>query len=213
MAGPHTLLAGTLERAIDAYLALAPNRRQLLAPLVGKVIAVRLRPFGGALYFCPTESSLAVLSEIAGVPDALLSGSLPAFVHLRLGRSVAESLAAGEIELEGDSDTARRFQNLFDHLDIGWEAHLARYTGAGFASTALTLLRSGAAWSRDTAATFRTNLAEFWQEETRELPAHPEADALFAAIDTLRADFDRLEARFKRLDAELAALQPRPLKR
>jgi ubiquinone biosynthesis protein UbiJ len=194
------MMAGSLEGAIGAYLALAPNRRELLAPLAGKAIALRLRPFGGAVYLCPTETSLQVLTELAGTPDVALSGTLSAFARLGLGGSARESLAAGEIEMEGDTDAARHFQNIFDKLDIDWEAQLARYTGAGFASSALGLLRSGRAWTRDTVDTFRTNLAEFWQEETRELPARPEAEAFFAAVDTLRADCDRLEARIKRLE-------------
>jgi ubiquinone biosynthesis protein UbiJ len=205
MAASHPLfaavLAGTLEGAFASWLALAPNRRELLAPLAGKVIELRIRPFGGTLYFCPTETRVQVLGEFSGTPNTTLSGTISAFARQALSGAARESLAPGEIEVEGDTDTARRFQNLLDGLDIDWEAHLARYTGSGIAASALSLIRAGTAWTRETVDTLRTDLAEFWQEETRELPARPETENFFTAVDTLRADTDRLEARIKRLEA------------
>lgn len=213
MAGPSPLLAGvlagTLESAIGAYLALAPNRQDLLAPLVGKVVALNLRPFG-ALYLCPTATHLQVLGEFSGTPDVSLTGTLAAFTRLHFGGSVRDSLAAGGIEMRGDMNTARHFQTLFDQLDIRWEALLVPCTGPVAAVTALDWLRSGALWTRDTVDTLRTDLAEFWQEESRELPTQPEARAFCADVDTLRNDRDRLEARIKRLEAAFAEPSPQP---
>lgn len=195
------LLAGALEGAIGGWLALAGNRRELLPPLSGKVIALRLLPFGGNLYFCPTESKVQVLGEFSGTPDTTLSGTISAFARQGLGGPARESLAPGEIEVEGDTETARRFQNLLDGLNIDWEGLLAQYTGNGIAASALSLLRTGTGWTRDTVDALRTDLAEFWQEETRELPARPETESFLSAVDTLRADADRLEARIKRIEA------------
>jgi ubiquinone biosynthesis protein UbiJ len=198
-------LAGTLESAISHYLALDPRSPELLAPIAGKLIALRLKPLG-TLYLCPAASSVQVLAEPGAVePDVILSGTPLAFARLGLGGSAEESLFAHEIEVEGDADTARRLRNLFEKLEIDWRAHLACYTGEGFAAASLGLLSAGAAWIRDTADALRTNLAEFWQEESRELPTHPEIDALFGEVDRLRADRDRLEARIKRLETDLAA--------
>lgn len=208
MAGPSPLLAGalagTLESAIGAYLALAPNRQDLLAPLAGKVIALNLQPFG-TLYLCPTATNLQVLGEFSGTPDVRLTGTLAAFTRLHFGGSVRGSLAAGDIEMQGDMNTARHFQALFDQLDINWEALLAPCTGPVVAATALDWLRSGALWTRDAVETLRTDLAEFWQEETRELPTQSEAKAFCADVDALRNDRDRLEARIRRLEQAAAA--------
>jgi ubiquinone biosynthesis protein UbiJ len=205
MAASHpllaNLLAGSLEGALSGWMALAPNRQDLLAPLAGKVIALTIRPFGGSLYFCPTEASVQVLGEFSGTPDTTLSGTISAFARQALGGAARDSLAPGEIEVDGDTDTARRFQVLLDSLDIDWEAQLARYTGGGIAASALGLLRAGTTWTRATVDTLRTDLAEFWQEESRELPARPEAEAFLNAVDILRADADRLEARIQRLEA------------
>lgn len=204
MAASHPLLAGaladSLETALGRYLALDPHSRELLAPIAGKLIALRLRPVGGTLYFCPTDRGVQVLTETASAPDATLSGSPLAFARLGLGGAAEDSLFTGAIELDGNPDTARRFQALFKKLDIDWRGHLARYTGAGVASACLDLLGSGRDWTRDTVAALGANLAEFWQEESRELPARPETEAFFADVDRLRADHDRLLARLERLE-------------
>lgn len=195
------LLADFLEKSWSRWLALAGNGPELLAPLAGKVIAIRLWPHGGALYFCPTATGMQVLGEFSGAPDVILAGTPSALFRQRLGGAARGTLQPGEIEISGDSDTARRFQNLLDLLAIDWERHLARYTGRGIAASVVELIRRSGAAGRAGAAALGTDLAEFWQEETRELPARPEAEAFLDAVDTLRADADRLEARIQRLEA------------
>ena len=50
---------------------------------------------------------------------------------------------------------------------------------------------------------FRLNLEEFLQEETREVPAKAEAEMVFQQIDACRSDVDRLDARIERLQAAI----------
>jgi ubiquinone biosynthesis protein UbiJ len=40
-------------------------------------------------------------------------------------------------------------------------------------------------------------------EETRDLPAKPEADIFYRQVDELRMDYDRLAARITRLQSQL----------
>lgn len=204
------LLAGTLESALGAYLGLDPKHGEALAPLAGKTLALRVRPFDATVYFCPTETGIPVLAEFDGTPDVTLSGSFLAFARVGLGGSAQEGLSTGAVAVEGDSETARRFQALFEQLDIDWEAHLAVYTGEGFASSLMAFIGAGNAWIRGSMGALRADLAEFWQEESRELPARPEAEAFLAAVDTLRADHDRLEARIRRLESTLKASPATP---
>ena len=43
------------------------------------------------------------------------------------------------------------------------------------------------------------NLAEYWQEESRDLPSRTEAEEFLQGVDRLREAADRLEARISRL--------------
>ncbi|HYE37649.1 ubiquinone biosynthesis accessory factor UbiJ [Methylocaldum sp.] len=207
MAARYPVLTGvfaeTLERAVTHYLSLNPNSGELLGPIAGKVIALRLRPFDVSIYLCPTDSNIQILSDFGGHADVTLAGSIAAFAKLGLGESATQSLYSGDIEIEGDTDTARRFQALFEKLEVDWEVQLAQYTGKAFASACFDLVRSGFGWTKDSLKTLRLDLAEYWQEESRELPTHSEADAFYADVDRLRADFDRLEARVERLQRSL----------
>jgi ubiquinone biosynthesis protein UbiJ len=212
MAGAITLLpgffTGVLEEALERFLALDPNSPAYLEPLAGKVIALRVTPFDYHIYLCPTRRGVQLLERIAGEPDAILSGSPLAFARMGLSESPRRALFAGDIKIEGDVETARRFQSLFEKLEIDWEAQLARYTGQTLADRVVGLLRSGHAWRQEVLENLRLDIGEYLQEESRELPASAEADIFYREVDALRADYDRLEARIDRLKVALGASSP-----
>ncbi|QSA96333.1 SCP2 domain-containing protein [Methylococcus sp. EFPC2] len=209
----NAVFAGLLEDASSRFLALSPHRDELLAPLAGKLIALRLLPLDLRLVLAPTESALTLLPDHAGEVDATLSGTPLAFARMGLSERPQRGLFAGEVTLEGDTSVARRFQALFRHLDITWEALLARYTGAGLASLIVGGLRDSHAWRVELVDNLRQDTLEYLQEESRELPAAAEGEGFLRAVDVLRADADRLTARIERLEKLIAAkpLTPTPL--
>lgn len=198
------LLIGALETALNGYLALDEHLDQLLAPMAGKVIAIHVTPFNETLYVCPTHASIQMLESYQGEVDASLSGSLSALGLMGLSATPMRALFKGEVRIEGDTQIAHKLQSLFAKLDIDLEGKLARYTGDAFAQRLSGLFRGSLDWSRHSLTTFRLNLEEFLQEETRDLPAKPEAEQLFQQIDQCRSDADRLNARVERLTAALA---------
>lgn len=206
MASSHLLpelFAGLVGDAFERFLRLDPNSPRYLAPLAGKVIALRLLPFGWRLALCPGEKSMQILHGFEGNPAVTLAGSPLAFARMGLSDSPRRALFAGEVTVEGDMDVARRFQSLFERLSIDWEALLARQTGVTLASGIMELLRDSRAFGIDTLQSLGMNIAEYWQEESRQLPAKAEADIFFEEVDNLRADFDRLEAKILRLQGRL----------
>lgn len=194
------LLLGVLETAFREYLALDANSPALLAPLAGKVIAVTVTPFNETVYLCPAADTIQLLDVYPGEPDTQLTGSLLALGLMGVSDKPMRSIFAGDVVIDGDMHTGRRFQELFAKLDINLEGKLARYTGERFAHNFSQFFRAGQEWSKETLETFRLNAAEFLQEETRDLPAVPEADMFYQHIDDLRLDFDRLQSRVERLE-------------
>ncbi len=199
------LLLAPLEAAVNAYLALDDHVEDYLAPMAGKVIAVHITPFDQTLYLCPGEQGIQFLESYRGEVDATLSGSLSALGLMGLSATPMRSLFKGEVRIDGDTQVARKLQRLFEKLDIDWESKLARYTGATLAQRLGGWLRGGRDWTQHTLTSFRLNLEEFLQEETRDLPAKAEAEILFQQIDDCRCDADRLQARIARLDVERPA--------
>lgn len=197
------LLIAALETALNAYLTLDDRLAEYLTPMAGKVLAVHITPFDETLYLLPAPDRMQLLENYAGEVDARLSGSLSALGLMGLSATPMRSLFKGEVKIEGDTQLAHKLQRLFEKLDIAWEQKLARYTGEAFARRLGGFVRGGRDWSQHTLTTFRLNLEEFLQEETRELPAKAEAELLFQQIDMARSDVDRLNARVERLSAAL----------
>lgn len=197
------LLMSALETALNQFLALDQNRTVFLAPLDGKIIAVTIQPFNETIYLCPNTDSIQLLDYTPDQPDTQLTGSVFAFGLMGLSSKPMRSIFSGEVKIEGDMQTGRKFQELFAKLDINLEQQLARYTGDTIAHNISQFFRTGKNWSKDSIETFRLNASEFLQEETRDLPAEPEVDIFYAQVDKLRTDFDRLQSRVERLEKQL----------
>jgi ubiquinone biosynthesis accessory factor UbiJ len=194
------LLMSALETALNKFLALDQNSSSFLAPLAGKIIAVNISTFNETIYLCPTNNSIQLLDYSPDQPHTQLSGSVFALGLMGLSSKPMRSIFSGEVKIEGDMNTGRKFQELFAKLDINLEQQLARYTGDTVAHNISQFFRAGQNWSKESIETFRLNASEFLQEETRDLPAGPEVDIFYRQIDELRTDFDRLQSRIERLE-------------
>lgn len=193
------LLSSALETALNQYLALDEDVSLFLAPLAGKVIAITVNPFNETLYLCPTETTIQCLENFEGEVDTTLTGSLTAFGQMGLSSTPMRSLFSGDVEITGDMSTGRKFQRLFENLDIDLEEKLSHFTGDILAHKIGNVFRSTENWSKESLETFKLNATEFLQEETRDLPAKTEADIFYRQVDELRMNYDRLEAHINRL--------------
>ena len=197
------LLIGALEATLNQYLALDQDSGYFLTPLAGKVIAVTVMPFDETIYLCPTTNSIQCLDQFPEPADTYLSGSLWALGLMGLSSTPMRSVFSGEVKIEGDIQTGRKFQELFAKLNIDLEEKLSQFTGDIIAHKLANFFRAGQSWGKDSLETFKMNATEFLQEETRDLPSTPEVDIYFAQVDELRTDFDRLQSRIERLENTL----------
>jgi ubiquinone biosynthesis accessory factor UbiJ len=197
------LLIGALEATLNQYLALDQDSGYFLTPLAGKVIAVTVLPFDETIYLCPTTDSIQCLDQFPEPADTRLSGSLWALGLMGLSSTPMRSVFSGEVKIEGDMQTGRKFQELFAKLDIDLEEKLSQFTGDIIAHKLANFFRAGQSWGKDSLETFKMNATEFLQEETRDLPSTPEVDIYYAQVDELRTDFDRLQSRVERLEKSL----------
>ncbi len=200
------ILAASLESALNRYLAMDYDAPYFLKPLAGKVIAITITPFGETLYLCPNETNIQIMDTYVGTPDTCLSGSLMAFGLMGLSNKPMRSVFSGEISVTGDMHTGRKFQELFDKIEIDIEETIAKYTGDIIAHKIGFFARSGRQWGMETLESLRLNIQEFLQEESRDLPASPEAEIFYRNVDSLRSDYDRLTARLDRLSHRLESL-------
>jgi ubiquinone biosynthesis accessory factor UbiJ len=203
-----TFLITALETALNRYLALDNNKEDLLTPIKGKTIALTIQPFNETLYLCPTGDTIQIIDQTVTPPDTTISGSVWALGLMGISAKPMRSVFSGEIKIEGDIHTGKKFQELFKKLDINLEGLLAQYTGQDLASRISQFFRSGQEWGKESIETLKLNTAEFLQEETRELPAKPEIDIFYQEVDELRTACDRLESRINRL-AQHITIKPK----
>ena len=201
-----SLLLSAIETALNQYLALDEDAPIFLKPIARKIIAVNIQPFDWTIFLCPTTDSIQLLENCTEPPDATLTGSAVALGMMSLSSKPMDSIFSGEVTITGDIRTGRKFQELFDQLDIDLEEQVSHYTGDIIAHQLGRFLRAGKNWGEETLETFQLNLSEFLHDETKDLPPQPELDIFFRDVDLVRADFDRLTARIKRLEAKLQTL-------
>jgi ubiquinone biosynthesis accessory factor UbiJ len=138
----------------------------------------------------------------AGAADATLSGTVPALLQLIKGGANRQPGAA-TVRILGDAEIANLYRELFLLARPDPEEELSRWIGdiparqlSQFAERALRLARR----VRRTAG---ENIAEYLQEEGRDLVNKTELEEFLHGVDEARETADRIEARLGRLEARL----------
>jgi ubiquinone biosynthesis protein UbiJ len=148
------------------------------------------------------QGRLALLAGSDSAADAVISGSLPALLQLFKGGANRES-GRPAAQIRGDAEIANRYRELFVLARPDPEEELSRWIGdlparrvSLFAQRALNLVQR----ARRTAG---ENIAEYLQEEGRDLVNRTELDEFLRGVDELRETADRIEARLRVLERRL----------
>jgi ubiquinone biosynthesis protein UbiJ len=143
---------------------------------------------------------LALMAGDDAPADAAISGSVAALWQLFKG-GVARQPGRLAAQVRGDAEIANRYRELFMLARPDPEEELSRWIGdvparhlSQFAQRALGMVRH----ARRTAG---ENIAEYLQEEGRDLVNKTELDEFLRGVDGVRETADRIEARLERLEA------------
>ena len=145
------------------------------------------------------DGRVSVGSHGEGEPDAVVEGT-PLSLAALAGPEPEDRIRQGSIRISGDAETAQLFQKLFKAARPDFEEELSRLTGDAAAHHLANAARGAFDFGRRAFDTFARNMGEYLTEESRDLPAWPEADAWIGQVDRLREDVDRLEARLAALE-------------
>ena len=200
----HAAFTAALENAANAYLRLDPTSLTKLAHLQGKVVAVELRGLNQTLYLRPDGQGLMVQSHYEGEADATLSGTPIAFAELSLSHNPNRVLFRGDVEISGDIKLGQDFKRIIDGLDVDWEEVLSQYTGDIIAHKMGSLLREMNQWGKNALTTLGQNGAEYFQQESFDLPFKEEVQPFLKEVNQVRDDVERLAARVARLQQYLS---------
>src|SRR5258706_8427642 len=144
------------------------------------------------------QGRLALLAGDDSAADAVISGSLPALLQLFKGESGRPAA-----QIRGDAEIANRYRELFRLARPDPEEELSRWIGDFPARRVSLFARRAFAFVRRARRTAGENIAEYLQEEGRDLVNRTELDEFLHGVDSLRETADRIEARLVRLEQRL----------
>lgn len=192
-----------LESALNRNIAASASARALCRRIDGKVLALHVEGTPVSVYFKAQGETMALDTNHEGAPTATISGA--PFSLLRLAGSTPEAaLRGGSVRIEGDAEAAQAFSELLQQARPEFEEELSRIVGDVAAHQIGNAARSALGFARRAADTLAQNVAEFLQEEGRDVPSRTEADEFIAGVDALREAVDRLDARIALLEKRIA---------
>jgi len=195
-------LAPSIERSINATLAMDPGAEKKIQPLNGCVLEIQISNLNQSL-FVGTKGNRVLLLSAEQSPTVTMTANLSTLLKLAVQRDTHALVTNGELSFSGDAVRAQQIQRFSESLDIDWEGLLAKFIG----DTPARMISSGAKQGVTVAKTFSQNfvrdLEEFVKYELRLLPSRLLADKQFEAIDQLRLASDRIEARVKALTSRI----------
>ncbi len=187
-----------LNRCIDASGRAGALARRLegttLQVDVDGITRIRAGAFGGRL-------SLVAGTDDAA--DATISGSLPALLQLFKGGGVRQTGAGRPAQIRGDAEVANQYRELFMLARPDPEEELSRWLGDLPARNLSRFAAGALAFARRARRTVGENIAEYLQEEGRDLVNRTELEEFLRGVDELRETADRIEARLARLEQSL----------
>ncbi len=163
---------------------------------IGAIMRVRAALCGGRL------ALLAVGPAPADTPpaDAVISGSVPALMQmLKTGRP-GQHLPV--VHIRGDAEIADSYRQLFAAARPDLEEELSRFIGDMPARHLAQIAKSVRSWARRARRTAGENIAEYLQEEGRDLIGRSELEEFLRGVDDAREAVDRIEARLGRIERD-----------
>jgi ubiquinone biosynthesis protein UbiJ len=141
----------------------------------------------------------ALLAGDDSPADAVISGSAPALLQMfKAGTPGAQTRTS--VQIRGDAEIANLYRDLFAAARPDLEEELSRWVGDMPARHLSLLAKSVRTWARRARRTAGENIAEYLQEEGRDLVTKTEMEEFLRGVDGVRESLDRIEARLLLLE-------------
>lgn len=199
---PLETLMRPLVSALNRNIGEITRARELREQLDGSVIAIRVRDTALSAIFDIREDGIALSGDSDLEPHVIISGTLISLARLAASGD-ENSIRSGQVELSGDVEKAQAFQDLLASARPDIEEELSRVVGDVAAHGLGEFARGVGQWARDARTTMGSNLREYLQEESGDVPSQDEVNEFQAQVNTLRDDVERLAARIERLAERL----------
>lgn len=185
-------------RILNRNIESTTPARKLCRELAGAVVGVGVSNTALTAWFIIHDDHLELTTETQDDADITISGSLITLARMAADGDM-QSLRSGSLKMSGDPVLAEKFQQLLDLAKPDLEEELSGIVGDAAAHQIGEFARGVGKWGAEARTTMASNIREYLQEESRDLPSRYEMERFTSAVDVLRDDVDRLAARIRRL--------------
>lgn len=206
-ANPLDALLRELAAVLNRNVATSGRAKTLVEQLDGRVLGLTIEGTPVTLFFEVAAGRVAIGTRHEGAVDASLTGTPLGLLSLA-GAGASDRLRSAGIRIAGDAEVAQRFQSLLRQARPDFEEELARVIGDVAAHQVASVARGFLDWGRKAAGSFSLNVAEYLQEEGRDVPTRIELEEFLEGVDRLREATDRLEAHLARLESQRSTGTP-----
>jgi ubiquinone biosynthesis protein UbiJ len=205
MPGTPAWLASA-EAVLNRNIAASGEAKALAKRLEGTSLQVNVDGFARVRAEC-LGGRLSLLAADDSHADAVISGSPPAL--LQMFKAAAPSAQTrSSVQIRGDAEIANFYRELFAAARPDLEEELSRWVGDLPARHLSQLALSVRTWARRARRTAGENIAEYLQEEGRDLVTKTEMEEFLRGVDGVRDGVDRIEARLKGLERRMSPDHP-----
>ena len=191
-----------LEKAINAYLHLDQDSMRRLAHMKSTVIKIYITDWHFTFFILPNTDGITLIETCDRPADTTISGTLFGLFKSGCGKASNSALFKNSIDVSGNVEVGESIRDLFTQIDIDWEEHFSTIVGDIAAHKIGVGMRRTMDAAHHTKKTLCTNLKEYLQQESQQLPSPTQVEKYIESVQTLQNDVDRAEARLERLLAK-----------
>lgn len=192
------LLLDSVEKMVNKVLSLDEETVALLATLAGNVIEIDVLDTEFRMFILPSGKGVTLETDYEGKADVAIKGTPSAL----LGMISAEKIGAGDVEINGNVELAKKFQSILRDMEIDWEEYLSQFVGDIAAHKIGNFLRRVSRFAKESGKTIGMDISEYLRYEKEALLDKSEVDEFNQAVDNIRDDVERLQKRLERLEKE-----------
>jgi ubiquinone biosynthesis protein UbiJ len=193
----------SVEAVLNRNVAASSRAAALARRLEGTALQVDVEGITRVRAAC-LRGRLALLAGDDSKADAVISGSAPALIQmLKTGAAPVQSRSV--VQVRGDAEIANSYRDLFSAARPDLEEELSRWVGDLPARHLSQIARSVRTWARRARRSAGENIAEYLQEEGRDLISRTELEEFLRGVDGVRDSVERIEARLRRIEQRVKA--------
>jgi len=191
--------AAVIEQVANRLLSLDAEAHNKLVDFSDKIIHIQIEDLKLDYYFLFPGGSLIVQESSLKTVSASIRGKLSAFIGAATLSNSGDAIFTGELHFSGEMNTARRFQEFVQSLQIDWQEPMSKMVGDVMAHNIAQGIKGFGGFVGQLFNTVKQDIPEYIQHEIQVTPSQSELNSLFEQVDLTRSQADRLIARVQRL--------------